>query len=136
MLAMVVSLALIGVGTLLAASFHFLGLAHRPEEADLLDSADLEATKVILDDLASPAHKVFAQIDPSYTREVVLFALDRVSKDLRKIVQRRSAVRLRPLFFVFRLYLTAFRLKTRFSASFTDIRCCIGFELFLLRRLQ
>jgi hypothetical protein len=135
MLALVVSLLFISVGFAVALSYHFAGLTMDRREAERLKRACLGATRGILRDLASPAHAAYARIDPSYTRDVVLFALDQLRADLNKLAQLGGA-RLWPMLAAFRLYLAAFRLKARFRANLNDARRCIGFELFVLRWVE
>ncbi len=135
MLALVVSLLLFTAGLAVALSYHFAGLTMDRREAERLKRACLGATRGILRDLASPAHAAYAKLDPGYTRDVVLFALDQLQRDLSKLAQMGGA-RLWPMLAAFRLYLAAFRLKAHVRASLGDARRCIGFELFLLRRVQ
>ncbi|MEE8586309.1 MAG: hypothetical protein V3T83_15800 [Acidobacteriota bacterium] len=135
MLALVVSMLFFTVGLAMALSYHFAGLTMDRREAERLKRACLGATRGILRDLASPAHSAYAKIDPSYTRDVVLFALDQLHQDLSKLA-RLGGARLWPMLAAFRLYLAVFRLKAHFRASLGDARRCIGFELFLLRWVE
>lgn len=135
MLALVVSLLLLMAGFAAAISFHFVGLSLDRAEAERLKRACLGATRGILRDLASPAHAAYAKADPSYTRDVVLFALGQLHQDLGRLAELGGA-RQWPMLAAFRLYLAVFWLKAHIRANLADARRCIGFELFLLRRVQ
>lgn len=135
MLALIVSLLMLAAGFITAISYHFVGLTLDRAESERLKRACLAATRGILRDLASPAHAAYEKADPSYTRDVVLFALSQLHKDLARLTELGGA-RLWPMLGLFRLYLAAFWLKAHIRASLVDARRCIGFELFLLRRVQ